>query len=426
MEKMTREQTVTSLFYLTNKLKDEVKRTGWHQKGIKRNRVESVADHIFGCQMLAYAMYSEFNYDIDIDKVILMLAIHEIGETIIGDLTPEDISSKEKSEIERAAVIRLTEMIPNGEFIRDLFLEFEEKKTKEAQFAYQIDKAECDLQAKLYIQEGCFDHLYDRKEFTNSWIGFDIGRINFDENFMSVLNTIMNNDMEVKEHVDNPIQNVISFYTLTNRLKDIRREDERIWKVKKDNYGSIAEHTYSVQMLELFIYLIYNQDVDIKSIISQTSVHELGEILNGDISSLLKTNEDSNNEFAAAKSVTDILTRGNILLDKLSEFNNRKTKESIYSKYCDKLAPDIISKIYDSENRIDLDNQEGNPLLNNPIVKKYLDMKESFSTMWILFGQEVYKYPEPFITISNQVLNNDVTEPYTKVLIKEGYSVNKK
>ena len=109
MEKMTREQTVTSLFYLTNKLKDEVKRTRWHQKGIKRNRVESVADHIFGCQMLAYAMYSEFNYDIDIDKVILMLAIHEIGETIIGDLTPEDISSKEKSEIERAAVIRLTE-----------------------------------------------------------------------------------------------------------------------------------------------------------------------------------------------------------------------------------------------------------------------------------------------------------------------------
>ena len=229
--------------------------------------------------MLAYAMYSEFNYDIDIDKVILMLAIHEIGETIIGDLTPEDISSKEKSEIERAAVIRLTEMIPNGEFIRDLFLEFEEKKTKEAQFAYQIDKAECDLQAKLYIQEGCFDHLYDRKEFTNSWIGFDIGRINFDENFKSVLNTIMNNDMEVKEHIGNPIQNVISFYTLTNRLKDIRREGERIWKVKKDNYGSIAEHTYSVQMLELFVYLTYNQDVDIKSIISQTSVHELGEIL---------------------------------------------------------------------------------------------------------------------------------------------------
>ena len=419
METMTKEQTVVSLFYLTNKLKDEVKRTGWHQKGIKRNRVESVADHIIGCQMLAYAMYSEFDYDVDIDKVILMLAIHEIGETIIGDLTPEDISSKEKSEIERNAVIKLTEMIPNGELIRDLFLEFEEKKTKEAEFAYQIDKAECDLQAKLYIQEGCFDHLYDRKEFTDNWIGFDIGRINFDENFMRVLNTIMNNDMEVKVHVDNPIQNVISFYTLTNRLKDIKREGERIWKVKKKKYGSIAEHTYSVQMLELFVYLTYNQDVDIKKIISETSVHELGEIINGDISSLLKTKEDCNDEFVAAKSVTDILTNGDILLDRLREFNERNTKESIYAKYCDKLAPDIISKIYDAENRIDLNNQEGNPLLENPIVKRYLEMKESFSTMWILYGQEVYKYPEPFSSISNYALNNNINEPYTKVLKKE-------
>lgn len=418
MENMTREQTVTSLFYLTNKLKDEVKRTGWHQKGIKRKRVESVADHIFGCQMLAYAMYSEFDYDVDIDKVILMLAIHEIGETIIGDFTPKDISSKDKSEIERAAVIRLTEMIPNGEFIRDLFLEFEEKKTKEAQFAYQIDKAECDLQAKLYIQEGCFDHLYDRKEFTDSWIGFDIGRINFDENFMSVLNTIMNNEMEVKEHVDDPIQNVISFYTLTNRLKDIKREGERLWKVKKENYGSIAEHVFSVQMLELFVYLTYNQDVDIKSIISQTSVHELGEIIKGDISSLLKTSDDSRDEFTAAKTITDILSNGDTLLNKISEFNSRKTKESIYSKYCDKLTPDIISKIYDAENRIDLDNQQDNPVFNNPIVRRHLELKKSFSNMWILYGQEVYKYPEPFISISNHVLNNDVTEPYTIVLKK--------
>ena len=418
MENMTKEKTVTSLFYLANKLKDEVKRTGWHQKCIKRNRVESVADHIFGCQMLAYAMYSEFDYDVDIDKVILILAIHEIGETIIGDLTPEDISSKEKSKIERNAIIRLTEMIPNGKLIRDLFLEFEGKKTKEAQFAYQIDKAECDLQAKLYIQEGCFDHLYERKEFTNSWIGFDIGRINFDENFMNVLTNVINNDMEVKKHQEDPIQNVISFYILTNHLKDIKRAGEKIWKVSKENYGSIAEHVYSVQMLELFVYLVYNQDVDIKSIISQTSVHELGEIIKGDISSVIKTNEDCNDEFEAAKSVTDILTHGDILLDKLSEFNDRNTKESVYSKYCDKLAPDIISKIYDAENRIDLNNQEGNPLLDNPIVKRYLETKESFSTMWILYGQEVYKYPEPFSAISNYVLKNNVSEPYTKVLKK--------
>ena len=421
MKTMKKEEIVSSLFYFTNKLKDKIKRNGWHQKGIKRFRVESVADHIFGCQMLAYAMYSEFNYDIDIDKVILLLATHEIGENIIGDLTPDDISSKDKKEIEKKAIIELTKMIPNGKFILDLFLEFENGKTKEAQFAYQIDKAECDLQAKLYAQEGCFDHLYERNVFIEDWIGFDIVRIPYDKNFLSIVSYAKNHKMEIKKQQEDPIQNVISFYTLTNRLKDIRRAGEKIWNVRKKNYGSIAEHVYSVQMLELLIYLIYNQDIDIKSVISQTSVHELGEIIKGDISSLLKTNKDNIDEFESAKSVTDILTNGGILLNKLSEYNDKNTKESIYSNYCDKLAPDIISKIYDTENRINLNNQENNPLLDNPIVKKHL--KKGFSTMWILYGQEIYKYPEPFISISNYILNNDISEPYTNILKQKGYSI---
>lgn len=86
------EELVTGLFALMHKLRN-TKRKGWYDKNIKRDRVESVADHIYGCQMLAYAMKFEFDYDVDIEKVILMLAIHEIGETIIVDLTPEDMSS---------------------------------------------------------------------------------------------------------------------------------------------------------------------------------------------------------------------------------------------------------------------------------------------------------------------------------------------
>ena len=37
-----------------------------------------------------------YQYDIDIMKVIYMLAIHELGETIIGDLTQFQISKEEK------------------------------------------------------------------------------------------------------------------------------------------------------------------------------------------------------------------------------------------------------------------------------------------------------------------------------------------
>ncbi len=54
---MSKEEYASSLFVLMNKLKS-TKRKGWYDKSIQRYRVESVADHIYGCQMLAYAMYS--------------------------------------------------------------------------------------------------------------------------------------------------------------------------------------------------------------------------------------------------------------------------------------------------------------------------------------------------------------------------------
>ena len=54
--------------------------------------------------MLAIAMKSEYQYDVDIMKVIFMLAIHELGETVIGDLTQFEISKDEKEKIEHEAV----------------------------------------------------------------------------------------------------------------------------------------------------------------------------------------------------------------------------------------------------------------------------------------------------------------------------------
>ena len=78
-----------------------------------------------------------------------MLAVHEIGETIIGDLTPEDMPSHLKSTYEVKTIKELLTLIPNSQMLEKIFMEFESKETKEAQFAYQIDKAECDLQARL-------------------------------------------------------------------------------------------------------------------------------------------------------------------------------------------------------------------------------------------------------------------------------------
>jgi hypothetical protein len=54
--------------------------------------------------MLAIAMKSEYHYDIDMMKVIFMIAIHELWETIIWDLTEFQVSREEKIRIEHDAV----------------------------------------------------------------------------------------------------------------------------------------------------------------------------------------------------------------------------------------------------------------------------------------------------------------------------------
>ena len=74
---MEKEKNVINYYVLCNKLKNVI-RTGWKDWNVQKERLESVAEHIFGVQMLAIAMKSEYNYDIDILKVIMMIAIHEL------------------------------------------------------------------------------------------------------------------------------------------------------------------------------------------------------------------------------------------------------------------------------------------------------------------------------------------------------------
>ena len=208
---MTKEESVINYYVLCNKLKDVI-RTGWKNWKVKRDRIESVAEHIFGVQMLAITMKSEYQYNIDIKKVILMLAIHELEEIYIGDLTPFQISKEEKKRIGHEAITKLLMPLLDKDEIIDLIMEFDERKTKEAVFAYQCDKLECDLQCKLYDEEGCVDIdnqegnttfnnsrvqelLEQEKTWSRMWIEFDKEKCKFDANFLKILNYVKNNNI---------------------------------------------------------------------------------------------------------------------------------------------------------------------------------------------------------------------------------------
>ena len=96
--------------------------------------------------------------DINLNKAIMMLVLHEIEEIKIGDLTPFDkISKEEKRRLGKIAVEEVLKDLSKSEEYIELIEEFEEMKTKESKFAKMIDKLESDIQSKIYCEEGSID-----------------------------------------------------------------------------------------------------------------------------------------------------------------------------------------------------------------------------------------------------------------------------
>ena len=144
-------------FYLyVNKLKYKV-RTGFVEIGITKERLESVAEHIYGCLMLSIAVDSEYNLNIDMYKVLKMLTIHELDEVLKPDFTLRSgITKEEKIKIGVESVNIVASTLSSRDELISLVNEFNEGKTKEARFCYLIDKMECDMQAKVYDLDGNF------------------------------------------------------------------------------------------------------------------------------------------------------------------------------------------------------------------------------------------------------------------------------
>jgi len=152
-------------YLLATQLKYKI-RSGWDEThwNVSKERLESIAEHVYGTCILALSIDSEFETNLYINKVVKMLVIHELGEVVIGDITPFDnITPEEKMKKEHEAIKEvLGDLIKKDEFY-SLLLEFDEKKTKEAVFAHHCDKLEADIQAKVYQDMGCQNPLNEQE-----------------------------------------------------------------------------------------------------------------------------------------------------------------------------------------------------------------------------------------------------------------------
>ncbi|KAK2963178.1 putative metal-dependent phosphohydrolase [Blattamonas nauphoetae] len=121
-------------------------RTGW--VGRVQNP-ETVSSHIFRTALLPLVLNEP---TLDVNKCVKMGLLHDLAESLIGDLTPDQAATVNKHELEKQGFQQLVSDLPDpiSKDFLDLWLEFEEGTTPEARFMKEIDKLEMVLQAREY------------------------------------------------------------------------------------------------------------------------------------------------------------------------------------------------------------------------------------------------------------------------------------
>lgn len=131
-------EQVLSFMVEIEKLKDVFRKT----KPVGLTRYENSAEHSWHVCLSALMLQQYANEPVNIDRVIKMLLIHDLGEIDAGDTIIYASETPENKALELAGIKRVMALLPAGQAEQyiELWLEFEAGESNDAQFAKAIDR----------------------------------------------------------------------------------------------------------------------------------------------------------------------------------------------------------------------------------------------------------------------------------------------
>ena len=146
------------------------------KKTSKKEYIESDATHIMQMIGLASAYFSLFKpSDLDYDKVMEMIIIHEMGEVLAGDIPEGDLLHESKHDIEAQGVREVFNGLSSGDYFINLWEEFESRESNEARFVYELDKFDPIVKAEY------LDEVLGRTDLLSDFYMYEENRGTFDE-----------------------------------------------------------------------------------------------------------------------------------------------------------------------------------------------------------------------------------------------------
>jgi len=150
--------SVHDVMAAAGKLKS-VKRQGWLDAGIPAEQVESVADHSFRVAFMAAFLAPRAiggksgrtrQRGLDVLKMVRMALVHDLAESVVGDLTPRSgVPPKMKARMEEEAMRSL-----GDRGLLAIWKEYEAGRSPEANLVREADVAERVITAHEYIGTG--------------------------------------------------------------------------------------------------------------------------------------------------------------------------------------------------------------------------------------------------------------------------------
>mgnify|MGYP005749838911 CR=1 FL=1 len=140
-------KNVLEVLSLAEKLKYEL-RHSWLSNG----RQESVAEHTWRMSLMVVLLEPYLDKELDTAHTLKMVIVHDLVEAEAGDIPVFDFTTDKakamKQEKERQAIENLRARLGFGvgQYIYELWHEFEEKRTYEAKVANALDKLEVQIQ----------------------------------------------------------------------------------------------------------------------------------------------------------------------------------------------------------------------------------------------------------------------------------------
>lgn len=123
---------------------DKLKGVTRKNRPLGLDRYENSAEHSWQIALLALSLAPYAESGVDINRVVAMLLVHDVGEIDTGDTIVYAVGGwEERKAAELAAVIRIFGLVPEpqrSQFL-ELWLEFEKGETPEARFANAADRA---------------------------------------------------------------------------------------------------------------------------------------------------------------------------------------------------------------------------------------------------------------------------------------------